>query len=325
MYLAAQNHGPFGETAIPMSDARYLTQIQESLRDITQLNPRYVEAIERLEKRLDDLGAGMATTERKYHTSYWKFYAYQHLLIKLRLIIENNFRFVETLSLLATVRYVFEALVWLRVLLNDERYGLVAYHYLASISVQQAKEHKSKMENEIQFYEKLAKEENKMLNNAIAPKDTAKNLGETLRFIADEVDRRARREFNLYADQAKVNGYLFQAYLLREKELPRVEERIAIVTTEQADLEARLPPSIRPLTKQRWNWKERARSVGMEKQYDFIYSHTSRMLHATPFSFAVNQKNLEFVEVHMFLEYIYVSLLDAVETVEKDTGVTHAH
>jgi hypothetical protein len=63
----------------------------------------------------------------------------------------------------------------------------------------------------------------------------------------------------------------------------------------------------------------------MEKQYDYIYAHTSRMLHATPFSYAVNQKNLEFVEMHMFLEYIYVSLLDSLEVVEREIGAVHGH
>ena len=54
-------------------------------------------------------------------------------------------------------------------------------------------------------------------------------------------------------------------------------------------------------------------SVGMSKQYDFIYSYTSRLLHATPVSFYTNQKNLEVIEMLMFLDYVYVSLLDIVE------------
>jgi hypothetical protein len=307
----------------PMSDERHLKQIEASLRDIRQLHPRFETTIERLEKRLDDLGTGLEVSERKHDTIYWKYYAYQHLLIKLRLIIENNFRFVETLSLLATVRYVFEALVWLRVLRKDDRYGLVAYHHLGSISVQQAKEQKRKMEDEIHFYEKLAKDEQAMIEEMAKSRNAGRDLGKRFQFISEEVDRRARREFNLYADQAKVNGYSFQAFLLREKGLPQVEERMAIVAKEQADFESRVPGNIRPLTKQRWNWKAQAESVGMGKQYEFIYSHTSRMLHATPFSFAVHQKNLEFEEVHMLLEYLYVSLLDSVETVEKDIGAIH--
>jgi nucleotide-binding universal stress UspA family protein len=287
-----------------------------------------VATIERLEKRLADLGTRLEVSERKYNTTYWKYYAYHHLLIKLSLIIESNFRFVETLSLLATVRYVFEALVWLRVLRKDDRYGLVAYHHLGSIHAQQAKEQKRKMEDEIHFYEKLVKDEQVMMKELVKSRNAGQSLAHLAkgyRFISEEVDRRARREFNLYADEAKENGYSVQVLLLREQGLPRVEERIAIVATEQADLERRVPGNIRPLTKQRWNWKAQAESIGMGKQYEFIYSHTSRMLHATPFSFALNQKNLEFEEVRIFLEYLYVPLLDSVETVEKDIGAIHGH
>jgi hypothetical protein len=308
-----------------MSDDRQLKQIEASLRDIRELHPRFEATIEQLEKRLDDLGTGLEVSERIYDTTYLKHYVYQHLLVKFRLIIENNFRFVETLSLLATVHYVFEALVWLRVLREDGRYGLVAHHQLGSASAQQAKEQKRKMEDEIHFYEKLAKDEEAAMREEMAKsRNAGQDLGKRFRLISEEVDRRARRAFNLYADQAKINGYSFQAFLLREKGLPQVEERIAIVVKEQADLERRVPGNTRPLTRHRWNWKAQAESVGMGKQYEFIYSHTSRMLHATPFSFAGNQKNLEFEEVHMFLEYLYVSLLDSVETAEKDIGASPA-
>jgi hypothetical protein len=126
------------------------------------------------------------------------------LAIKLRLVLENNFHFVETLSLLATVRYIFEALVWLRVLRKDERYGLAAYYQLAVTSVHQAKEQKRKMQDEIQFYERLAAEENRMMDEAMKSERTVEKWGDKLRFIADEVDRRSRREFNVYADQAKI-------------------------------------------------------------------------------------------------------------------------
>jgi hypothetical protein len=41
-----------------MSDDRQLKQIEPSLRDIRELHPRFEATIERLEKRLDDLGTG---------------------------------------------------------------------------------------------------------------------------------------------------------------------------------------------------------------------------------------------------------------------------
>ena len=188
------------------------------------------------------------------------------------------------MSLLATSRYIFEALVWARTIQKDERYSLVLYHQLAVNSVQQAMEHKNKVEDEILLFEHLSAEEDKLTKTL--PKEDFN--AENLQFIEDEIDRRARREFSIYAEDAKLNGQSFQAYLLRQKGLVQIDARIVTVALEQKNLEDRLAPDVRQLTKLRWNWRQQAKSVGMDKQYDFIYSHTSRMLHATPFSFIVN-------------------------------------
>jgi hypothetical protein len=71
---------------------------------------------------------------------------------------------------------------------------------------------------------------------------------------------------------------------------------------------------------QSWQWKQQAASVGMSDQYEFIYSFTSRLLHATPVSLTTNQKLLEPEEMHRFLEYIYVSILDIVDLAKQMLG-----
>src|SRR5690242_6919097 len=53
--------------------------------------------------------------------------------------------------------------------------------------------------------------------------------------------------------------------------------------------------------------------VDMSDQYEFIYSYRSRLMHATPVSLTTNQKVLEMSEVYLFLEYIYVSISDAID------------
>ena len=72
-----------------------------------------------------------------------------------------------------------------------------------------------------------------------------------------------------------------------------------------------------------WNWKEQATAIGMSDQYEFIYSFTSRLLHATPVSLTTNQKLLEPEEMRIFLEYIYVSLLDILRLAKEDSRRTY--
>ena len=51
----------------------------------------------------------------------------------------------------------------------------------------------------------------------------------------------------------------------------------------------------------------------MQDEYRFIYSYTSRLLHATLGSITTNYRNLELTEIRMFLGYIHVRLADIIE------------
>lgn len=62
-----------------------------------------------------------------------------------------------------------------------------------------------------------------------------------------------------------------------------------------------------------WRWDQKAKLVGMENEYAFIYTYTSRLLHATPTSLTTNRKNLEPEEMLMFLKYIYIRMIDVIE------------
>ena len=76
------------------------------------------------------------------------------------------------------------------------------------------------------------------------------------------------------------------------------------------------PDSARKKCFAKWNLKDHARSVGMDQAYDLIYSYTSRLLHAAPFSILTDQKNLEPSEMVLFLDYMYVSMLDVLDLSE---------
>ena len=139
-----------------------------------------------------------------------------------------------------------------------------------------------------------------------------------------EVDWNARRRFCLYAREARTNGYGFQAQLIETHEIPRVRQQLSEVKQEWTDFESKVGKSkIDSITRNakgkrlRYNWKNRAANVGMADQYDFIYSYTSSS-HAV--SFHINQKNLEYREVEMFLEFTHVSLLDIIELARKRTS-----
>jgi hypothetical protein len=137
--------------------------------------------------------------------------------------------------------------------------------------------------------------------------------------LTEHIDLRARRPFSLYHNKAKRNGYGFQAYLIETKILPKVRSEIAVAEAEMNELLAKTQPKVQKRGKG-WRWKERASAIGMGDQHDFVYAYTSRLLHATPSSLTTNQKNLEPDEFRMFLDFIYVSILDLIELADRLSG-----
>lgn len=301
-----------------MDDAarQRLSGIVEELRDLI---PRFVAAIARFDEKVSGLDQGGSAEDLKYSGVFWVITAYRNALIRLRLILENNFLYLETLNVLATTRYVFETLVWLRLLYREPEYGLVFYGKVISGQLQHFRNFRKKLEGEISIFEKLEKEESKRHQEGLrgltenAQTINADQVSEATASIMNEIDRRARRAFSLYAHDAKRNGYGFQAHLIRKKAIPQIVAQIEQLEAEEKAFITKFPTLVRKKLKDRWNWKAEAGRVGMLAQYEFIYSFTSRLLHATPASIFTDEKNLEAPETLLFLDYIYVSMLDALD------------
>jgi hypothetical protein len=160
-------------------------------------------------------------------------------------------------------------------------------------------------------------------------KDSPKALADLLRQVEAETDRKARRNFCTYADQAKTNGHSFQAFWIEKQVIPKLHAQLDESRRERAKRLASIkespPIGTRWENQERsWKWKDQAAIAGMSEQFEFIYSFTSRLLHATPVSLTTNQKLLEPAEMHMFLEYVYVSILDIVDLAKKMLGVPTA-
>lgn len=305
------------------ADQERITKIISEMR---ALQPRFADIVSRLDKTLTQLEASGNATRLKYSPDYLVKVAYRNAAIKLRLILEQNLTFIETIGVLAVTRYVFEIVVWLKVLDKDSRYGIVFLAQVLEKQRQHLEGHEKKTKAEIALFEDLDKEETRLLHDSVrvavvggpdGKRKKAKKIAAALQSVSDEIDRKARRSFSLYWDEAKHNGYGFQAYLLREKGMKQIQTRMDDIKKEEDTLRANCPSEIQRLIDRPWKWFEQAKNVGMAHQYEFLYSYTSRLLHATPVSFFTDQKNLEPPEIRIFLEFVYVSMLDALELAEK--------
>jgi hypothetical protein len=76
--------------------------------------------------------------------------------------------------------------------------------------------------HEIELLRRFAERDEKQTNAIIQEhvENDANVLNKLLRCAMDIVDAEASLKFSLYLDDAKINGYSFQAYLVEKKAMP---------------------------------------------------------------------------------------------------------
>jgi hypothetical protein len=236
-------------------------------------------------------------------------------LVRIRLLIEQNFNFVETMGVVAASRYLFELSVWLILFEKDRRYGLVYYGQLIETQKHYYQSTLRQLDREVELLRFFERKENEE-RGAILAEQQSDNVAGIFNRVAESIDAEAARKFSIYAKQAKQNGYGFQAYLVEHKSVPPVEAALGEIEAEQLDFDNKILPGITDLAldrkgkRKRWKWNEMAREAGLQDEYDYIYAFSSKLLHATPASITTNQKNLEAEEILIFLKYIEVKVAD---------------
>ena len=177
------------------------------------------------------------------------------------------------------------------------------------------------MKNEIALFKQLEKRESEESEQTIRGGFTISRpdlLPRTTHAIMREIDLLVRRHFCLYSEDAKTRGFGYQSYLMETEIVPHIEKEIEQLQSVKTSAIAQMPKSAQGTTR---SWKEQAAAAGLNEQFQFVYSYTSRLLHATPTSLTTNQKNLEWDEIVMFLDFLYVSMLDAIEMAQLLAGL----
>jgi hypothetical protein len=269
-----------------MSDDTERKRLTDAVTDIKSLRPQISASIDKTTRRLDELSEGSFANAGDFARAQWCAVAFREGLIKIGILLENNLHIIETLGLLALTRYTFELLVWFRILAKDPEQAIEFYYQLIEKQIAHIEDYQSKLRAEIAYFKELHKRDG-IPDHVLAAIDQHRTTVSTdditrrLYAHADAIDQEARRRFSLYAEAAKTNGYGFQAFLIETRVLPVVEEQLNQVLAEKAKFKVqvgqlRLDAVIHLNAKRkRWNWRERAASVGMSEQYDFIYGYTT--------------------------------------------------
>lgn len=264
------------------------------------------------------------TNSNKYNYDFWCANAVGNALVRLRIFTENNFNYIESMSLISVSRYILELSIWLELFELDSKYGLVYYYQLIGNQKNHWTEYKRQIEREILLLNSFQKEESELTKKEMERILSISNEDEQIKAyesmsqnVMKTIDDKASRKFSIYAEQAKINGYAFQASIVEKNAKTRVEKSLQSIIDEESQFKANVPANIQNFIPKRWNWREMATKVGMDDDYAFIYSFSSKLLHATPSSITTEHKSLEISEMVIFLKYILVKINDNLDLAKK--------
>lgn len=254
----------------------------------------------------------------------WILRAQVGTLDKLPALLPRD-REASSIELLASARNLFENLVWLKLFLLGPSWGDFFYGQLLKNQQDDLSGMIAKLTAEAALFVALDRDDSAIVEGVFH--DLGEESDPSADYLAEcsaeinrrkeELDRRARRTFALYAAAATFNGYGYQAHLLNTKQIPHWQQQLDLITGRIEDFLLEINDqgkSTRYLGK--WNWRGEAGRVGMAGQYDFLYRLTSRLLHATPMNI-VTEKDLLEGERLTLLEYIVVTTEDIFDAIDR--------
>lgn len=293
-------------------DERFESQVDVLVRSIRSHAVAIDDEAKRLRRKDSKVEFDSTSAES------WCLSVVEDALIRARLLVEQNFQVIETLGLVAVSRYLLELSIWLKLFEKDQRYGLLYYGQLIETKRNYYQSTLRQMQREVEMLLDFEKREKRLASEHLSDEDSLDDRARVRREVADSIDKEAARKFSIYASEAKINGYGFQAHLVENNAMPEAMTALAEMAAEQDNFDTNVRSNIADLVtdgngkKRRWKWNQMAEEVGMEHEYDYIYAFSSKLLHATPVSITTDYKNLEPDEFLIFLKYVEVKLADMV-------------
>lgn len=292
--------------------------IQDKLKFLVESITELHSTVDRLSKCFrEDLEKQHDSTFDKNSADDWRVNIYGDALIRLRIILENNFKTIETIGLVAVTRYIFELTLWLKLIKENVNYALIYRKRLIDTQMRYYEASLSQLKREVALLKAFGEEDNQKTDDAIKKltalsNPTPEEVSSMFSQARDEADAKAARSFSLYTDQAKTNGYGFQAHLVETKAIPQVEHHIHQLQQELDEFDRDVSALVSGLL-QCSKWDKMAEKAKMTDEYEYIYSYTSKLLHCTPASVTTDQKNLEPEEIAIFLRYIHTKIRDVID------------
>ncbi|MFZ4798910.1 MAG: hypothetical protein ACOYMA_15525 [Bacteroidia bacterium] len=239
-----------------------------------------------------------------------RLYLSREIISKLKVLISDTINANDLLSKYATLRYILETMINVKLLNLEETYTFILYYSIFSVQVEKTKKFISRIDQEIEIakkYDEREKKETAELMNKIDLKADSKIYLEELNKITVNIDLDSDYESVIFWDDYKNNGYAFTAHLIETKIKSEYQTRLNELTEKLNKVKTQLyknnkinllfgftsEEDVYVKLKDKRRWVDKADAVGLSNDYQLIYDLSSSIIHSTVYSlFTDNDLNV---------------------------------
>lgn len=277
-------------------------EINQKLENLTNILDEMSSKLRRLENVIKSIGQ----EER--------FYISTEIISKIKILISDTIKTSDLLSKYATLRYILETLIIVRLLNLEETYTFKLYYSIFTDQIKKTEKFISKINQEIEIaknYDKREEKEEAMLMSKINLEKNSILYQEELRKITAKIDDDSDLESVIFWGDYKNNGYGYTSYFIEkeikneyEKRLKELTEKLNQVKTKVYN-DNRIKPlfeftseedvlkklkDLKPENNKFRTWKDKAEAVGLENDYKLLYDLSSSIIHSTSYSIFTDNK-----------------------------------
>jgi hypothetical protein len=237
-----------------------------------------------------------------------RFYISKEIISKLKILISDTTKTNDLLSKYATLRYILETLIIVKLLNLEEIYTFKLYYSIFLVQVEKTEKFISRINQEIEIaknYDEREKKEQSELMSRINLKTDSSIYHEELNKITAKIDNDSDFESVIFWGDYKNNGYGLTSHLIATKIKSEYEKRLSELTEKLNQVKTNVYNDNRikslfgfksaedvfnklkdtkPGSNQFRTWKNKAEAVGLENDYELIYDLSSSIIHSTVYS-----------------------------------------
>ncbi len=251
----------------------------------------------------------------------------EYLNLNYKEFFESN---CSSLTGSAILRKTLEQLITSCLINIEPDYYLKFFFGWVSASEEQITKYFNRLNYEIKLLKELEEKENELQQN-LSKDEISKD---SIKALMDLIDEEANKTVNLHFDNVETIGYGFLSYLLETQKLPyyrseldenkKRKNEIAKTLIKQEFFKSKFNTQqisqVFSLLKDTRIWSEKAKAVGLAKEYELLYGFTSTLIHFSSYS-VFTEYELREDEKIMFANYFcqYVEkILDEIDKMTKN-------